>query len=78
MMKLVTTLPVIYTAFTLTRKFCPDISSLFKFFLILKMKKCCGKFPLDKSLRFFQPMTLLATTAEAMHYHEQDKQKMTL
>lgn len=76
-MKLVTTLPVIYTAFTLTRKFCPDISSLVKFFLILKMRKY-GKFPLDKSLRFFQPMTLLATTAEAMHYHEQDKIKMTL
>ena len=36
-------------------------------------KKKCGKFPLDKSLRFFQPMTLLATTAEAVHYHEQDK-----
>ena len=77
MMKLVTTLPVIYTAFTLTSKFSPDISSLVKFFLILKMKKY-GKFPLDKSLRFFQPMTLLATTAEAVHYHEQDKQKMTL
>ena len=41
------------------------------------MKKY-GKFSLDKSLRFLQPMTLLATTAEAVHYHEQDKQKMTL
>ena len=77
MIKLVTTLPVIYTAFTLTSKFYPDISSLVKFFLILKMKKY-GKFSLDKSLRFLQPMTLLATTAEAVHYHEQDKQKMTL
>lgn len=76
-MKLVTTLPVIYTAFTRTSKFCPDRSSLVKFFLILEMKKY-GKFSLDKSLRFFQPMTLLATTAEAVHYHEQDKQKMTL
>lgn len=76
-MKLVTTLPVIYTAFTRTSKFCSDRSSLVKFFLILEMKKY-GKFSLDKSLRFFQPMTLLATTAEAVHYHEQDKQKMTL
>ena len=76
-MKLVTTLPVIYTAFTLTGKFCPAISSLVKFLLILKMKKY-GKFPFEKSLRFFQPMTFLATTAEAVYYHEQDKQKMTL
>ena len=66
-----------YTAFTLTSKFCPDISSLGKFFLILKMKKY-GKFPLDNSLLFLQLMTLLATTAEAVHYHEQDKQQMSL
>ena len=56
MMKLVTTLPVDYAAFTLTSKFSPDISSLVKFFLMLKMKKY-GKFPLDDFLLFLQLMT---------------------